>query len=98
MPQRIRRVRPFREDLRDVAVFVPVPVGEFERSRRTGFLGGDGIARLLRVFNKVIEQRTIPLEQVPGLLSNLAQVNEKILSAFEAAFGRSNNWGRQNTS
>jgi len=42
-----------------------------------------GLTRLLLVFNKAIEQRAIPLEQVPGLLSNLALFNEKILCAFE---------------
>ncbi|MCA1411469.1 hypothetical protein I6F30_09945 [Bradyrhizobium sp. NBAIM20] len=43
-----------------------------------------GLARLLRVFNRAIEQRAIPLEQVPGLLSNLALFSEKVLNAFEA--------------
>ncbi|MBR0713985.1 hypothetical protein [Bradyrhizobium liaoningense] len=42
-----------------------------------------GLTRLLRVFNKAIEQRAIPLEQVPGLISNLAIFNEKILRAFD---------------
>ncbi|MDA9474690.1 hypothetical protein XI03_09260 [Bradyrhizobium sp. CCBAU 65884] len=42
-----------------------------------------GLTRLLRVFNKAIGQRAIPLEQVPGLISNLAIFNEKILRAFD---------------
>ena len=42
-----------------------------------------GLARLLRVFNKAIEQRAFPLDQVPGLLSDLALFNEKIMMAFE---------------
>ncbi len=43
-----------------------------------------GLARLLRVFHLAIENKAVPLERVPSLITELAVFNEKILTAFSA--------------
>jgi hypothetical protein len=43
-----------------------------------------GLARLLRVFHLAIENKAVPIETVPTLISDLARFNEKILRSFSA--------------
>jgi hypothetical protein len=43
-----------------------------------------GLARLIRVFHLAIENKAVPIETVPTLISNLARFNEKILRSFSA--------------
>jgi hypothetical protein len=43
-----------------------------------------GLARLLRVFHLAIENKAIPIESVPTLISDLARFNEKILRSLPA--------------
>jgi len=48
-----------------------------------------GLARLLRVFHLAIENKAIPIETVPTLISDLARFNEKILRSFSVISDRS---------
>lgn len=41
-----------------------------------------GVARLMKVFHLAIENKAIPLEEVPHLIVNLAAFNEKVMSVM----------------
>jgi hypothetical protein len=55
---------------------------------REAFLN-HGVVRMMKVFQLAIENRAIPLSEVPGVISNLASFNEKLMKALIPPSGNS---------
>jgi hypothetical protein len=48
-----------------------------------------GVARMMEVFQRAIENRAIPLSEVPSVISNLASFNEKLMKTLMRLPGNS---------